>query len=934
MNPSSTPSWLKIDDDKFKDLLEYLCKHALTHDSDPFFAAAKELLRNRVKALIPVLADDMNVDEESLVFRTRLMGAWLLCFPEQCEDRNLIFFGMVSSLAQIVSEEQSQGLFGLGLRVICCGLDECGFAWDDLMEVQKERLAKKILAGTKVLPDSDRDLWFDGKGILHVAGEEISVMPVNRKVFSIEGSRFDESLRIVDGKMCLYLPKADKLKQSESSDITLIKKFTAEFRRTQKSVTPSVSEKKLRTLNAGDEVMVRVIGNNASKVTLETADPTVERVEGTFYHDRGLFYYQDSDFAQALKVGEYLKVVVVNTAKGRFSIYDAMQDTLLSLVRVDDSFPCEYIKDTKSGALWFTNEGVPVYTADAGGFAIGDHAYVRINFVGGNGYITGQLDDDQDGIEDVVFDDSKQWLIREYFVEKDYVPPVVKQPITLSQDVVRIIERALFNYQKTLSRASEIYKVLSYCQILSELTCDDKELDFLELKAGYLEQLVLFTKGQYAVMKPIVPAASIAEIPSVDRSVRIVNVLREIESENESSLLTDTIRECGDPLVVKIARIIQSYNRIKDIVPEKMLQELKMEITRCLSLEGEVTTSLDDDDDENLGMEDKVKEFKTSFVFPADKDQHMQPNLKMQSRSVYRAICAFLNSMVGGTLYLGVSDHGYVVGLENDLAQLRCNMDAYIRLIQDEAKKAFDKSILDFLDFSVMFDGRVLAIKVRPFDDGVVCLDGVPYKRNFAESVAMREDERLRLISTKVVNDLGSRSKIDQIECAIREKKRVVLKRYASSTRTEDRKVEPFKLFNGSRSIWAYDIEAKANKQFRVSRIAAVDVLQDGWSYESSHKAEETDIFNWSGKKSCHIEWEMSRVARNILLDDYPMAEKHLSRLDPEGNSWSLVTDVFDLAAPVRFYIGLADHITILAGDEFRRAVKDYVWKLSDGVGE
>lgn len=78
---------------------------------------------------------------------------------------------------------------------------------------------------------------------------------------------------------------------------------------------------------------------------------------------------------------------------------------------------------------------------------------------------------------------------------KDYVEPKSSAQTILSSDFVRIFERSLYNYQKTLSRASEIYKLLCYCQMLSELTSEEKELHFLELKASYLEQLVLFAKG-------------------------------------------------------------------------------------------------------------------------------------------------------------------------------------------------------------------------------------------------------------------------------------------------------------------------------------------------------------------------------------------------------------------------------------------------------
>lgn len=189
-------------------------------------------------------------------------------------------------------------------------------------------------------------------------------------------------------------------------------------------------------------------------------------------------------------------------------------------------------------------------------------------------------------------------------------------------------------------------------------------------------------------MKQLVPPSDIGGIESVERSVKLVDLLMQINSSEESELLDSTILSSEDPLTKRTARILQSYNRIKDIVPESSLNDLKMEIIRGLSLDAEIQASLDEKDDEYLGMEDKVKEFKSSFVYPADKEDRMSPNVKKQSMVVFKAVCAFLNSKVGGTLYLGVSDAGYVVGIDNDLAYLKANSDSYIRFIQDEAKRS------------------------------------------------------------------------------------------------------------------------------------------------------------------------------------------------------------------------------------------------------
>ena len=105
----------------------------------------------------------------------------------------------------------------------------------------------------------------------------------------------------------------------------------------------------------------------------------------------------------------------------------------------------------------------------------------------------------------------------------------------------------------------------------------------------------------------------------------------------------------------------------------------------------------DDDSDlesENgiyLGVESGSVEFKESVVFPPDNDG--RPNKEKQLRNVLRGVCAFLNSEIGGTLYLGVSDQGYVKGVQRDLDALKISsLDTYMRLyIQDPAKELSDE---------------------------------------------------------------------------------------------------------------------------------------------------------------------------------------------------------------------------------------------------
>ena len=917
-----TPSWLQINEENFKDLLDYLQENANNKDKDPFFAAACELLDGRVERLIPTLAEDLDAEEGIIRFRIRLLGAWLLCYPDQAEQRNRVFLSLLACISQLTSEMYSQDLFSVAAKALSFEIMKTGFSWDDLTDLNVAILRHKIVNGVSFGKVIDEKLWYAGKGLLQISGEQISLMPVNMKSWNLKGSSMVESMKICDGRLSVWTQKDDRLKQSESSVVTKIDAFATEFRRCQRQVTPT--EQSLKKYSDGQTVPVRVTFISSSTIRVETANPNYERIAGHIDKGDGWYFYSGKDLADAINVGSYLNADIISSEKGVFSISKQFLAAILNEVSEDKTYPCEYVFDSKSGPLWMTHTGVPVYVKDSESYNIGDRAFVCLTKVGNNGYIKGKIDEYLSGIEDEEFDDYKGWFIRHKLLI-EYTAPQKQECKTIGKDAVRIFERVLYNCQKSLSRASEIYKSLCFCQMLAELTEDERELHYLELKASYLEQLVLFTKGQYSEMKDLIPSSDIAQERSVIRCVNIVKVLKEINtSGDDSRLLSEIILSENDALVIKLARILQSYNRIKDIVPEKTLSDLKQELIKELSLDSETQSSLDEDEEENLGMEDKTKEFKSSFIFPADKSQHMSANMKMQSRNVFKGICAFLNSMIGGTLYLGVDDRGYVIGLENDLDQIKGSLDSYIRLIQDEAKQAFEQSILDFLDFEVMFEGRVVAIKVKPYPDGLVYMDKVPYKRNFGESEPMREDEKTRMISLKMSSSKADGGKLGTIEKAIVEKKCVCLKRYSSASGIRDRRVEPFKVTGGGKFVWCYDLEGLKSKQYSISRAADIILLNESCTHQREHKAIDTDIFNWSGDNAMHIELQMDNMACNILKDEYPQSEKYLTSVNG-GEEWILSTDIYDCKAPGRFVVGLLDHVNILHGEELKESVNGYI---------
>ena len=308
-----TPSWLQINEENFKDLLDYLQENANNKDKDPFFAAACELLDGRVERLIPTLAEDLDAEEGIIRFRIRLLGAWLLCYPDQAGKRNRVFLGLLACISQITSEMYSQDLFSVAAKTLSYEISKLGFAWDDLTDLNVAILRHKILGGVSFGDVIDENLWYAGKGLLHISGEQISLMPVNMKTWSLKSSSMVESMKICDDRLSVWTQKDDRLKQSESSVVTKIDAFATEFRRNQRQVVPT--EQSLKKYTDGQTVPVRVMFISTSVIKVETANPNYERISGHIDKGKGWFFYSLKDLASSIKIGDIMNAEIVNKEK-------------------------------------------------------------------------------------------------------------------------------------------------------------------------------------------------------------------------------------------------------------------------------------------------------------------------------------------------------------------------------------------------------------------------------------------------------------------------------------------------------------------------------------------------------------------------------------------------------------------------------------------
>jgi len=83
-----------------------------------------------------------------------------------------------------------------------------------------------------------------------------------------------------------------------------------------------------------------------------------------------------------------------------------------------------------------------------------------------------------------------------------------------------------------------------------------------------------------------------------------------------------------------------------------------------------------------------------------------------------------------------------------------------------------------------------------------------------------------------------------------------------------------------------------------------------------------------TGEKAYPISLQLDLFARNLLVEEFPRAEKFLSADKKDNNVWYFNTEVNDMKGIGRFYIGLAAHIKIMDAPELEKYVKDYCTEI------
>jgi len=173
------------------------------------------------------------------------------------------------------------------------------------------------------------------------------------------------------------------------------------------------------------------------------------------------------------------------------------------------------------------------------------------------------------------------------------------------------------------------------------------------------------------------------------------------------------------------------------------------------------------------------------------------------------------------------------------------------------------------------------------------------------------------------IDNPANAANIEALSDAIKNKKQVVLKGYASahSDETRDRVVEPFSFTPNMIDIWAFDVEKADCRVFKMMRIGSVEVMETPWAFEERHEVQRPDVFRMTGSLKEKVVLELNTRAKGLLVEEFPLAERDLRR---EDGKWVLRTTVQALEGVGRFVIGLAADVKVVEGKKLVEYVRRY----------
>ena len=897
-------------------------------------------------------------DKRILTFQGKVICAAILVSQETRTVENLrrltlLFLEYASVLVKTKYDFVKVAVDTLSYPITSTGID-----WKTIQdELSLDIISYKLTTG--IVFDRSRPDYFQftGKGKIICANGVLSVASAEvGETGATAFTLFDESVKVVTRNS-----RDEKLKSSAQRDIEALASFAMSFIRSQEAFVKGKPKK--REYSTGDRVNIRF--TYASELECEILDPdnpmpgrviNEELIKGTWTEDIKAFLF-DGDVIEGAEM-------VIDEDGTWYSIQKAYEAFAKEAARKSDMessvFEAKVTRVCSDiGRInWMTPFGYGgiSYPIEGKDLAVGDTCVMSINNIQtGNGSVYINLRPPKYGYDtvDAFFDNDEDVLIK--FVTSEDEVETASETIVEGEDekdasTVRILASIIAN--RAFSEPSiEHYEALLSSIFLRTVIGDAEGVARLKPEAYYLRMLISFAQGGHVV--PVPPYEFDA-----DRS-ELLRILSSAGNENVS-LRKELVLPHANALARKVGSLLLGLE-ISTAFPDQVKAEqedVRRRICGLLDVSDEYRAIPKKKSGKYGRSETNEVEFKSSYVYRND---DKGPDLDYQGRGqVFEAVCGFLNSDNGGTVYIGVDNNGDPIldenrGLNADIqwfcANYRTvnsirreklgrdiikadNKDHYVLFLNGEKELYFKESLLENITIEVTEDDDAIRIRVRPAEYEIAYLysdkehkDGVAHVRDGGRTIPMSPTGKVRRLATlkKISKEVGF---VVTIQEAIDKHRKLIFKDYASgnSGKVTDRFVVPVNLFYNDENVFCYDLVAKKYKQFRLKRISSIEELAEFYPLPA-YIPEKADVFRWliEGRKQYHIKFRMDIAAKNYLLEEYSCAEKLIGTelYEETREKWILDTMVNGLLPARRFYLGLADKIEILDTEDSEALKKD-----------
>jgi len=135
-----------------------------------------------------------------------------------------------------------------------------------------------------------------------------------------------------------------------------------------------------------------------------------------------------------------------------------------------------------------------------------------------------------------------------------------------------------------------------------------------------------------------------------------------------------------------------------------------------------------------------------------------------------------------------------------------------------------------------------------------------------------------------------------------------------------NRTIEPFAFTENYEAVWGYEPDSSSCKQFKLARMGKIEILPYGWKFAQKHSIPFTDAFGFASAKppaTAHL--KLSMRAANLLMEEYPLAEKHITE---EKQVYKAKIPFADFKGIGRFILGLRAEIEVMGPVGLKRYVE------------